>query len=135
MIGQKLYKYCATKGIFTYEVFGIITREQGNFLEVRCENCSHCGGKCELLICPDEVKGRWRYVQMLNNDGEYYWHKDEEFFFATKVEALKGYFFKNIKECEKKIKDHESGIKFQRETIEKYQAFLKTQEELENEKD
>ena len=123
-INDKLYKFCSTKGIFTYVVTGKLTREQGDFMELECQQCSHSGDKCRVLVAPHPWGG-WNFVQMINNDEESHWHVDTERWFEKASEALKHSLRGSIKEQKDKIISFNSGVKAAEERITSLENYIK----------
>lgn len=121
-INDKLYRFVALKGVFTYNISGIVQRENGNFYELTCENCSgvfHPKDSCKVLVAKNKTgtKKGFKFIEMLNNDDEYYWHSDDMFFYQNKKEAVKQYYQKAIRENEEKITELEAGIKNRKDNI------------------
>ena len=126
-LNDKLYKFCSTKGVFTYVVTGKVSREQGDFLELECAACSHYGEKCQVLVAPNP-SGGWHFVQMINNPEESHWHADTERWFEKSSEALKHSLRGSVQAEKDKIISFNAGIKAAEERILKYSNYIKATE-------
>ena len=126
-LNDKLYKFCSTKGIFTYVVTGKLTREQGDFLELECQQCVHSGDQCKVLVA-QHPWGGWHFVQMINNDEESHWHVDTERWFERASEALKESFKSRIEEHKKKIISLQDGIRAAEKSIQDYVNYISAME-------
>lgn len=104
-IGDHLWRYTGVS-IAEYEVFGIVDREVGRMYEVKCLNCND-HPTCELLLA-DTKKDGYRYVDMISDENQDYWHKDYSGYMRyhrTKNEAI--------------ISRNEWAINFTKENIQK----------------
>lgn len=63
-LGDVLYKYVTTFGIFQYVVIGVY---QGDGLVVECQNCNH-PEKCKVIVKPDGC-GAYVFEAMANDSG------------------------------------------------------------------
>lgn len=87
-IGDHLWRYTGVS-IAEYEVFGIVEREVGRMYEVKCLNCNDHQA-CELLLADTKTDG-YRYVDMITEENQDYWHKDSSgynSYHLTKSEAM-----------------------------------------------
>ena len=87
-IGDHLWRYTGVS-IAEYEVFGVVEREVGKMYEVRCLNCND-HPTCELLLA-DTKKDGYRYVDMISDEDQDYWHRDSSGYMRyhrTKNEAM-----------------------------------------------
>lgn len=127
-IKQKLYKY-STIYLMEYEVFGILQREDGEYYQIRCKTCKD-HNFCEVLIKLND-NDKFKYVSMLNeneDNKQYYWHTtddDNDYYCLTKKEALEKVLNRNIKLCEKQIKEKKKIIQNIEKNIIEYKEQLK----------
>lgn len=104
-IGDHLWRYTGVS-IAEYEVFGVVDREVGRMYEVRCLNCNN-HPTCELLLA-DTKKDGFRYVDMISDEDQDYWHKD-----------YSGYMRYHLTRNEAIIARNEWAINFTKEQIQK----------------
>lgn len=128
-IGQKLYKYSSVH-LLEYTVTGILTREEGLYYQVLCNSCNH-SKNCEILIHRND-EGCLVYVSMITDLDEdekhhYAWHEtmDKDYFYATKKEALDRVFRRNIRALEEELKNLQTRVTNRKESIERYEGYLK----------
>lgn len=107
-IGDHLWRYTGVS-ILEYEVYGVVDREVGRMYEVKCLNCND-HSTCELLLADTKKEG-YRYVDMISDDNQKYWHRDSSGYnryHRTKSQAIisrNEWTINFIKENIKKSKD------------------------------
>lgn len=127
-VGDLLWRYVQTRGVFKYRVHGVRVYENEIQLEVTCESCSH-GWKCELLLSEGD-HGKLKYVRMLNNDednDQSYWHIDLEKsfdFYDTEKEAKLSGVRYLISDAKEQVRKAEDLLKQRKEHLAKLQSVL-----------
>jgi len=89
-IGEILYRAVNTGlryAYFQYEIIELRTSEGTEAYVARCENCSHSGAKCEVLI--HKSKDGLRFVDMVNNEEERHWHIPTRDWFSERFHEKK----------------------------------------------
>lgn len=124
-IGDELYTYQPSKGIFVYKVISERNYEDVTLYEVECQNCKN-HKPCRVLISQEDNRQRFQYVTMVlenDDDEQYYWHNSSYYFLSKK--ECKNYAYNNIIDNYKKeIERLKESIKQKEQKISELQMLM-----------
>ena len=128
-IGDVLYKYVDTKGIFTYKVLGKREYEDNIQYEIECQDCRD-HSKCRLLVNQNDYGKQFKYVCMLNEDEDtpqHYWHDDNDLhYFLSKTECRKQKGKKILKNKNEEIEKLELKLKQLKDSLIEIENWMKS---------
>ena len=108
-INEILYSRIPLVGIQKHKVIGSIGEQKTKQYIIESQTCSHEGENCLVLVAKTSKHevGDFKYVSMLNNDGEddekdYTCYNCEPFF--KSLEKMKEHYFrKNLEYCQERL--------------------------------
>ncbi|MFA5409334.1 MAG: hypothetical protein WC343_11240 [Bacilli bacterium] len=127
-IGDILYKYVDTKGIWIYKCIGERIYKDNTQYEMECQHCEH-GYKCRILVIKVKYSNveKYKYIETLNDcedDKQYYWHEDNKHYFVDKMDCKKEKADELITEYNKDIENYKKRIKSKEEGIIEINAWV-----------
>ena len=120
-IGQEIYAFVECRGVFTYVVKEVRTSETLITYVVECQNCNH--EKCLVLVVKSQNGETYKYIQMENNQDEYYWHSTNVFH-VDKLECRKSAYKHAISKQKDRVSDATYTLEKEKKRLEEITALL-----------